>query len=260
MPVIQSDGCTINVVVDGNERAPALILSSSLGTDHSMWSPQVEPFAKHFRVVRYDRRGHGKSSVPKPPYTMEMLGRDVLAIMDGLGIKHASWCGLSMGGMVGQWLGAHAPERFDRLVLCNTASYYADKNAWADRINAVKTGGMGPMSEGVAGRWFTPDFIAREPQTVARLKALVRNTAVDGYVGCCEAIRDMDHREILHKISAPTLIIAGKHDVATPVESSEFIRDRIPGSKMVVLDAAHISNIEQAEKFTAEVLGFFNLI
>jgi len=257
MPVIQSDGCTINVVIDGDQRAPVLLMSASLGTDHSMWAPQVEPFAKHFRLVRYDRRGHGKSSVPKPPYSMEKMGRDVLAVMDGLGITRASWCGLSMGGMVGQWLGANAPDRFDRIVLCNTSSYYADKDIWGERIKGVRAGGMGPMAEGVAARWFTPGFIAREPQAVERLKTLVRNTPIDGYIGCCEAIRDMDHREILHKISAPTLIIAGKHDVATPVETGEFIRDRIPGARMVVLDAAHISNVEQADRFSAEVLGFF---
>jgi len=257
MPVIQSDGCTINVVIDGDQRAPVLLMSASLGTDHSMWAPQVEPFAKHFRLVRYDRRGHGKASVPKPPYSMEKMGRDVLAVMDGLGITRASWCGLSMGGMVGQWLGANAPDRFDRIVLCNTSSYYADKDIWGERIKGVRAGGMGPMAEGVAARWFTPGFIAREPQAVERLKTLVRNTPIDGYIGCCEAIRDMDHREILHKISAPTLIIAGKHDVATPVETGEFIRDRIPGARMVVLDAAHISNVEQADRFTAEVLGFF---
>ena len=257
MPVIQSDGCTINVVIDGDQRAPVLLMSASLGTDHSMWAPQIEPFAKHFRLVRYDRRGHGKSSVPKPPYSMEKMGLDVLAVMDGLGITRASWCGLSMGGMVGQWLGANAPDRFDRIVLCNTSSYYADKDIWGERIKGVRAGGMGPMAEGVAARWFTPGFIAREPQAVERLKTLVRNTPIDGYIGCCEAIRDMDHREILHKISAPTLIIAGKHDVATPVETGEFIRDRIPGARMVVLDAAHISNVEQADRFTAEVLGFF---
>ena len=260
MPVIQSDGCTLNVVVDGDERAPALILSSSLGTDHTMWWPQVERLAQQFRVVRYDRRGHGKSSVPPGPYSMEMLGRDVLAIMDGLGIQHASWCGLSMGGMVGQWLGAHAPERFDRLILCNTASYYADKNAWAERIKAVDTVGMDGLAQAVIGRWFTPGFIAREPESVAKLQALVRATKPAGYVACCEAIRDMDHREILHKITAPTLIIAGKHDMATTVENAEFMRDRIPDAKMVVLDAAHISNVEQAKAFTDEVLGFFNLI
>ena len=148
--------------------------------------------------------------MPAPPYTMEMLGRDVLAIMDGLGIKKANWCGLSMGGMVGQWLGANAPERFDKLVLCNTACYYADKSAWADRINAVKTDGIGAVAAGVANRWFTPGFIAREPDKVERLRQMVRETSLDGYLGCCEAIRDMDHRALLPKITAPTLIIAGK--------------------------------------------------
>ncbi|HWM47987.1 MAG TPA: 3-oxoadipate enol-lactonase [Xanthobacteraceae bacterium] len=260
MPVIQSDGCALNVVVDGNPNAPALILSSSLGTDHTMWAPQVERLAQQFHLVRYDYRGHGKSSVPPRPYTMDMLGRDALAIMDGLGIKTASWCGLSMGGMVGQWLGAHAPHRLERLILCNTTSYFPDKRAWNDRIRTVETAGMEGMAQGVAARWFTPGFTAQEPNEVARLQALVRATSPQGYIGCCEAIRDMDHREILHKISVPTLIIAGKHDVATSVESAEFLRDRIPGSKLVVLDAAHISNIEQADAFTAEVLGFFNLI
>jgi 3-oxoadipate enol-lactonase len=162
--------------------------------------------------------------------------------------------------MEGQWLGAHASERFERLILCNTASFYADKTTWNDRISAVKTAGLEPLAQGVAGRWFTPGFIAREPDKVGRLQAMVRATSHDGYIGCCEAIRDMDHREILRKISVPTLIIAGRHDLATPVENAEFLRDRIGGSKLVVLDAAHLSNIEQADAFTREALGFFNLI
>jgi 3-oxoadipate enol-lactonase len=187
---------------------------------------------------------------------MEMLGRDVLAIMDGLSIKKANWCGLSMGGMVGQWLGANAPERFDKLVLCNTASYYADKSAWADRIAAVKTGGLAGVAAGVANRWFTPGFIEREPDKVERLRQMVRDTSLEGYLGCCDAIRDMDHRDLLPRITAPTLVIAGTHDVATPPADAEFIRAHIPGARLAMLDAAHISNVEQAEKFTAEVLGF----
>jgi 3-oxoadipate enol-lactonase len=256
MPMIQSDGCSINVRMDGNDSAPALIMSNSLGTDFGMWDPQVDALSKHFRLVRYDHRGHGQSGAPSGPYSMEMLGRDVLAIMDGLGIEKANWCGLSMGGMVGQWLGANAPERFDRLVLCNTACYYADKSGWADRINAVKTGGIAAVAAGVANRWFTPGFIAREPEKVERLRQMVRDTPIEGYLGCCDAIRDMDHRALLPKITVPTLIITGKHDVATTPADAEFIRERIPGAKLVMLDAAHISNVEQANKFTAEVLGF----
>jgi 3-oxoadipate enol-lactonase len=258
MPVIQSGNCPINVVIDGPETAPVLILSNSLGTDHGMWDPQMPEFTRHFRVVRYDRRGHGKSGVPAPPYTMEQLGRDVLAIMDGLGIKRANWCGLSMGGMVGQWLGANAPDRFDRLVLCNTSSFYPDKDTWTERIAAVKKNGIAAVAKTVPARWFTEGFIAREAAQVARLQKMVEATALDGYVGCCEAIKAMDHRELLHKIKSPVLVVAGKHDVATPVVSAEFIRDNIPDSRMVILDAAHISNVEQAERFTAEVMGFLS--
>jgi 3-oxoadipate enol-lactonase len=256
--VIQSGNCPINVVIDGPETTPVLILSNSLGTDHGMWEPQMAAFTQHFRVVRYDRRGHGKSGVPAPPYTMEHLGRDVLAVMDGLNIKRANWCGLSMGGMVGQWLGANAPDRFDRMVFCNTSSFYPDKDTWTERIAAVKKNGIAAVAKTVPARWFTEGFIAREAGKVARLQKMVEETALDGYIGCCEAIKAMDHRELLHKIKSPVLIIAGKHDVATPVVSGEFIRDNIRGSKMAVLDAAHISNVEQADKFTAEVLGFLN--
>jgi len=187
---------------------------------------------------------------------MEQLGRDVLAIMDALNIKKANWCGLSMGGMVGQWLGANAPDRFERIVLCNTSSFYPDKDTWTQRIAAVKKEGIAAIAKTVPGRWFTEGFIAREPAKVSRLQKMVEETELDGYLGCCEAIKAMDHRELLHRIKAPTLIIAGKHDVATPVISGEFIRDNIPGSKMVILDAAHISNVERADKFTAEVLAF----
>jgi 3-oxoadipate enol-lactonase len=260
MPVIQSNGCPINVQVDGDANAPALMLSNSLGTTLDMWEPQVAALTRHFRLIRYDRRGHGRSGVSPPPYSMEMLGRDVLAILDGLGIEKTNWCGLSMGGMVGQWLGANAPDRFERLIVCNTACYYADKATWADRIKAVKTGGMTAVAAGVGPRWFTPGFIAREPAKVARLRDMVLATPLDGYLGCCMAIRDMDHRDLLPKITAPTLVIAGRHDVATPVSENEYIRDHIPGAKMVVLDAAHLSNVEQADRFTAEVLGFFNTV
>jgi 3-oxoadipate enol-lactonase len=189
---------------------------------------------------------------------MEQLGRDVLAVMDGLGIKKANWCGLSMGGMVGQWLGANAPDRFDRMIFCNTSSFYADKDTWTQRIAAVRKDGIAAVAKTVPARWFTAGFIAREAAQVARLQKMVEETSLDGYIGCCEAIKAMDHRELLHRIKSPVLIIAGKHDVATTVVSAEFIRDNIPDSRMAILDAAHISNVEQADKFTAEVMGFLN--
>ena len=256
MPVIQADGCPIHVQVDGPERAPVLMLSNSLGTTLHMWNDQVQPFTQHFRLVRFDRRGHGKSGVPQGPYTMERLGRDALAVMDGLGLKKVHWCGLSMGGMVGQWLGANAPERIDRLVLSNTSSYFADKAGWHDRIKTVREKGLAAIGDRVMTLWFTADFREQEPATVARMKEMMLSTPVDGYIACCEAVRDMDHREILGKITAPTLVIAGRHDPATNLEAGEFIRSRIPGAAMTVLDAAHISNVEQRHDYTDAVLGF----
>jgi 3-oxoadipate enol-lactonase len=256
MPVIQADGCPIHVEVEGPERAPVLMLSNSLGTTLHMWDDQVQPFTKVFRLVRFDRRGHGKSGVAKGPYTMDRLGRDALAVMDGLGLKKVHWCGLSMGGMVGQWLGANAPARIDRLVLSNTSSYFADKGAWHDRIKTVRGGGLAAIADRVMTLWFSQDFREREPETIARMKSMLLSTPVDGYIACCEAVRDMDHRDILGKIGAPTLVIAGRHDPATTVEAGEFIRSRIPDAEMTVLEAAHIANIEQPHDYTDAVLGF----
>jgi 3-oxoadipate enol-lactonase len=256
MPVIQADGCPIHVEVEGPEHAPVLMLCNSLGTTLHMWDDQVRPFTEHFRLVRYDRRGHGKSGVPKGPYTMDRLGRDALAVMDGLGLTKVHWCGLSMGGMVGQWLGANAPQRIDRLVLSNTSSYFADKGMWHDRIKTVRESGLGVIADRIMTLWFTADFREREPATIARMKEMLQSTPVDGYIACCEAVRDMDHREILAKITAPTLVIAGRHDPATTVEAAEFIRSRIWGAAMTVLEAAHIANVERPHDYADTVLGF----
>lgn len=256
MPVIQSDGCPLHVDVDGPETAPALMLSNSLGVNLAMWERQLPTFVRHFRVVRYDRRGHGRSGVTPGPYTMERLARDDLAIMDALGLDKASFCGISMGGMVGQWLGAFAPERIARLVLANTTCFYPVKDPWNDRIKAVRAGGIEAVADMVLGNWFTVGFREREPETVKRFRAMLVATPLEGYVGCAAAVRDMDHRDILAMIAAPTLVIAGRHDPSTTIEAAEFIRARIPGAQMTILDAAHISCIEQANAFNAELLGF----
>jgi 3-oxoadipate enol-lactonase len=255
MPVINADGCPINVQVDGPEGAPVLMLSNSLGTTLDMWAGQVEPFTRHFRLVRYDRRGHGQSGAPKGPYTMERLGRDVLAVLDGLAIKKINWCGLSMGGMVGMWLGTNAPERVDKLVLSNTTARFASKDPWNDRIKIVREKGMDALVDLTMERWFTKEFRERADDKAKPVRDTLRKTSPQGYIGCCEAIRDMDQGDTIAAITAPTLIIAGRHDPATNVEAAEFIRDRIKGSKVAVLEAAHISNIEQPEAYTSAVLG-----
>jgi 3-oxoadipate enol-lactonase len=256
MPVIQSDGCPLHVEIEGPETAPVLMFSNSLGVDLSMWEPQVAPFARHFRVVRYDRRGHGRSGVTPGPYTMEQLARDDLAIMDGLGLKRVDFCGISMGGMVGQWLGAFAPERLNRLILANTTCYYPDKTPWNDRIKVVRENGIDAIADTVLDVWFTKEFHTKEPDTVAHFRRMLVSNSVEGYVSCGAAVRDMDHRDILAKIAVPTLVIAGRYDGSTTIEAAEFMRSRVPGAQMTILNAAHISNVEQATAFTTEVLGF----
>jgi 3-oxoadipate enol-lactonase len=256
MAVINADGCPIHVEVDGRERAPVLMLSNSLGTTLHMWDGQVAPFTQHFRLVRYDRRGHGQSGVPAGPYTMERLGRDVLAVLDALGIEKINWCGLSMGGMVGQWLGAYAPSRIERLVLTNTSSYFADKAMWNERLALVREKGIATFAAANMERWFTKGFRERAPEVVARVKDMFAATPLEGYLACGAAVRDMDHRELLPKISAPTLVIAGKQDPATPPESNEYISKHVARAQFALLDAAHLSNIEQPDAYTNAVLGF----
>jgi 3-oxoadipate enol-lactonase len=256
MPLIDADGCPIHVRVDGPQAARVLMLSNSLGTTMDMWDGQLAPFTQHFRLVRYDRRGHGKSGCPEGPYTMERLGRDALALLDGLGLERVSWCGLSMGGMIGQWLGANAPERIERLVLTNTSSYFPDKAAWNERIALVRERGLAAFAGPNMERWFTRKFLERSPEAVAPIRAMFAATPLDGYIACAEAVRDMDHRALLPRIEAPTLVIAGRHDPATPLEANEYISSNVAGAKLTVLDAAHMSNVEQRDAYTDAVLGF----
>jgi 3-oxoadipate enol-lactonase len=256
MPMIDADGCPINVSVEGRDGGPTLMLSNSLGCTLQMWEPQMKALTRVFRVIRYDRRGHGRSGVPPAPYSMERFGRDVLAILDDLNIDRVHWCGLSMGGMVGQWLGANAPERLGKIVLANTACYYPDPTNWHNRINAVKQGGMAAIADTVIANWLTADFREREPQIAGKLKAMLQATPAAGYLACCEALSTLDLRALLPGIKSPTLVIAGRHDMSTPVAAGELIRSQIPGASLTILDAAHISNVEQPHAFTDTVVGF----
>jgi 3-oxoadipate enol-lactonase len=256
MPTVQSNGCPIHFEVEGDASKPVLMFCNSLGTTLHMWDGQMPEALKHFRVVRYDRRGHGKSGVPAGPYNMEMLGRDALAVMDAAKVDKINWCGLSMGGMVGMWLGANAPQRCNRLILSNTSAYFENKQIWNDRIATVKEKGLQSILQGTLERWFTKDFRERAPQQVQRIADMFINTKLEGYIGCGQAVRDMDHREIIKKITAPTMVIAGKQDAGTTVEMAELIRKSIPGASLTLFDAAHIANVECGDDYTDAMLGF----
>src|SRR3954465_1233299 len=257
MPIIKADdGCPLNVEVEGKDGAPALMLSNSLGTDLRMWDDQAAEFGKRFRLIRYDRRGHGKSGTPKGPYSFDRFGRDILTILDALKIDKVNWCGLSMGGMDGQWLGANAANRVSKLVLANTNFYYADKGPWNDRIKFVREKGLKELVGLNMERWFTKGFRDRAPQAIARMTAMFTATNPDGYIACVEAIREMDFRETNPKVTTPTLVIVGAQDPATPPAAGEAIAKAIKGAKLVALDAAHISNVEQPRAFTKAVLDF----
>jgi 3-oxoadipate enol-lactonase len=238
----------------GADDAPVLVLGSSVGSTRAMWDAQLPALAQHFRVLRYDHRGHGGSQVPAGPYTIADLGCDLLGLLDSLGVQRFSYAGLSLGGMVGIWLGRHAPDRVDRLALCCTSAYLPPAQLWLDRVAAVRAGGMESIADAVVGRWFTPGFTAAQPDQVARLRSVLAAVPVQGYAGCCLAIAGMDQRADLHRITAPTLVLAGAHDPATPPSHSEQIADAVPGARMVVVDAAHLATVEQADECTGLLL------
>jgi 3-oxoadipate enol-lactonase len=187
---------------------------------------------------------------------MERLARDALAVLDALRIKKANWCGLSMGGMEGMWLGAYAPERFERIVLCNTSSYFADKKMWNDRLRFARENGLAAMVVANMERWFTKGFRERDPKAIAWMSEMFVATPLAGYIACGEAVRDMDHRALLPKVAVPTMVLYGRHDPATTPEANEYVHDHIPGAAVTVLEAAHISNVEQPVEFSNAVLGF----
>ena len=244
------------VRIDGPGEAPALLLSNSLSSDMSMWEDQIPLWSQHFRVIRYDQRGHGGSTVSPAPYSMEQLGRDALSVLDALSVQRAHFCGLSMGGMVGMWLLTHAPDRVDRAVLANTAAYMGPADLWNGRVAAAEAGGMEALVDSTIARWFPEAFRAAAPETIERMRAMILRTPTVGYQGSCLAIRDMDQRETIKGIRNPVLVIIGSKDPATTPTDGEAIVAAIPGAQKCVLDAAHISNIEQATAFGAAVDAF----
>jgi 3-oxoadipate enol-lactonase len=239
---------TLNHEVSGPADAPVLMLGGSLGTTLKMWDRQLA-LSESLRLVRFDHRGHGASPVPPGPYEIADLGRDVLALMDSLAIARASYGGLSIGGMVGMWLGANAPERVDRLILICTSAHMPPPSFWQERAAAVlEAGSPEPIADGVVERWLTPDFAAEYPQVRAELRAMLATTDAAGYAACCGAIERMDLRDDLSRIAAPTIVISGSHDPATPPEHQHLIAQAIPGARHeTVGPAAHLAAVQQPE-------------
>jgi 3-oxoadipate enol-lactonase len=256
MPFLEIDGAPLHYRWDGPANRPVLLFSNSLGTDLSMWDAQIPELSRHFRLLRYDARGHGESSLPPGPCTLAQLGEDVVALLDALGLDRVHFCGLSMGGAIGQWLGIHHPDRLHKLVLANTAAKFGQPENWTARIEQVRKGGIQSLLPGLLDRWVTADYQAAEPETVARIREMLLATPTDGYCACCEALRDFDQRALVDSIAAPTLVIAGSNDMATPQALSEFLAGAIPGARFVSLPTAHLSNIEASSAFTAAVLAF----
>ena len=234
--------------LSGPEGAPVLLLGASLGATLAMWDGQL-PLAGSLRLVRFDHRGHGGSPVPPPPYEIADLGRDVLALMDELGLERASYCGLSIGGMAGIWLGANAPERIDRLVLVCTAAQLPPASAWRERAAAVlEAGTTEVVADAVVERWLTPEYAAEHPEVRAALRAMLVSTDPVGYAACCGAIERMDLRPELAAIAAPTLVVSGSADPATPVEHQRLIAAAVPGARHeIVRPAAHLAAVQQPE-------------
>ncbi len=258
MPVLKSGDARIHYTLEGQSGLPVLMFSNSLGANYSMWDPQAREFRKKFRILRYDTRGHGQSSATPGPYSIEQLGKDVIAMLDALDLDRVHFCGLSMGGMIGMWLGVNAPARVNQLVLCNTGAKIGVTETWNARIDAVQKNGMKSVASAVIDRWFTPAFRRKSPATTSNILKMLEETNQEGYAACCAAVRDFDFRVQLDKIRQPTLVIAGAHDPATPPADGRFLAQHIPGARYAELNAAHLSNIEDEHRFNTELAAFLN--
>jgi 3-oxoadipate enol-lactonase len=241
---------------DGPKDKPVVVLSNGLGTDVTLWDGQIPELVRLFRVLRYDHRGHGQSSVPPDPYSIEMLSRDALALLDRVGVQRCFFCGLSMGGAVGQWLGVNAANRLDKLVLSNTAARIGSQESWNTRIALVREGGVEAALPLVLDRWFTPKFKQAAPDVAARTREMLLATKPDGYIGGCAAVRDLDLREAVKSIGLRTLVITGDQDTSTPPAEGRYLAESIAGARHVELPAAHLSNVEACDQFNSVILDF----
>lgn len=260
MPFLLTGEFTTHYALDGDATAPTLLLANSLGTSLQLWDPVMPALTQHFRVLRYDKRGHGLSDATPLPgesagYTVAQLAGDALALLDGLGIEKAHVCGLSIGGMIAQHLAATAAQRVDRLVLCDTAAVIGPASVWNERIVAIRRDGMAAIAPGVMARWFTDGFRARVPQVVRGYVNMVARTSLEGYLGCAMAVRDADLAAGDLDIHAPTLVVVGEQDPSTPPAAAEALAALIPGARLArIPDASHIPCVEQPEALAHHIL------
>ena len=256
MPTFISNDATINYATFGDANKPAVIFSNSLGTNYSMWQPQIDALQNDFFVICYDTRGHGASTAPQGPYSIEQLGQDVIHLLDHLNINKATFCGISMGGLTGQWLAIHQPERFNHVIVCNTAAKIGQEQAWLDRAALVREQGLSPIAATAASRWFTDPFIQSHPSGVSHLCNDLSAGSALGYANCCEALAKADLRGELKQITIPVLIIAGTLDPVTTVTDAEWMLQHIPKAQLVEINASHISNVEAPVEFNQYINQF----
>jgi len=258
VPFAELPDARIHYDIAGPANAPAILFSNSLGATLSMWDLQAAAFSDRFRVLRYDTRGHGQSSTTPGPYSIEQHSRDVLALLDALNLDRVHFCGLSMGGQIGQWLGLNAAPRLHKLILCNTAAKIGNAESWNARIEAVSKNGMKDVAIAVVARWFTPRFHEEHREVVAPILHALQTANPAGYAASCAAVRDFDSRAIVSQIRVPTLVMSGAHDLATPPADGRGLAGQIAGARFVELDAAHLSDIEDAAHFNRELDAFLS--
>jgi len=256
MPVADLGRVSLRYEWNGTTSQPVIVFVNSLGSSLHMWDKICPGFEQRYRILRYDARGHGLSSVPPAPYTIAELARDLLGLLDHLGLDQVHLCGLSVGGLIGMWIGLHEPQRVRSLILSNTAARIGTREGWADRINAVREQGMGPIAKATLGRWFTPRFQTDHSLEMDAIRLMLEKTPAEGYVGHCYALADADFRKEIVGIRARCLIIAGTHDPATTPDDARAMHAAIPNSEYVELDASHLSAWERPGDFQRVVLHF----
>jgi len=258
MTHIEVNSTRLHYRFDGPEGAPVVVLSNSLGTNLHLWDSQIPALTEQFRILRYDSRGHGRSAAAPGPYTIEGLGNDVVGLLDALHIDRVFFCGLSLGGVVAQWLGIHAPDRLNGMVISNSAAKIGNVEFWNKRISAVQEGGMAAIAGAQVLRWFTESYVARFPEVIEKMKEMLLTTPAAGYVATCEALREMDLRQSINHIQTPTLVIAGAHDIVTPPADGKFMAVQIPAAQYAELNASHLSNVEDSAAFSETVARFLS--